>query len=89
MDENLAIYTEGKIRRWTGGRVTLVRESLIFRLAVLDWVGTSLMLLIITSLLLALQWGGITYPWSSGVIIGLFVAFACLIPIFVGMSLES
>lgn len=53
-----------------------------FRLAVLDWVGAILMLAVITCLVLPLQWGGITYPWSDGRVIGTFVAFGVLCVIF-------
>lgn len=41
----------------------------------------------ITMLLLALQWGGITYPWSSSVVIGLFVGAASGIAVFIPWQL--
>jgi hypothetical protein len=41
----------------------------------LDPLGTVIFLGSIVSLLLALQWGGQTLPWSSPTIIGLFVTF--------------
>ena len=37
-----------------------------------DWVGALLLVAGVSSLLLALSWGGTEYPWGSGVIIGLF-----------------
>lgn len=40
----------------------------------------------IVSLLLALQWGGSKYAWANGRIIALFVVFAVLISIFVGIQ---
>ncbi|KAJ7301500.1 major facilitator superfamily domain-containing protein [Mycena albidolilacea] len=42
----------------------------------IDSFGTLVFVPAITSLLLALQWGGSKYPWSSGLVIGLLVAFA-------------
>jgi hypothetical protein len=40
----------------------------------------------IICLLLALQWGGSKYPWSSWRIILLFVIFGILISIFIGIQ---
>ncbi|KAK9772824.1 putative Major facilitator superfamily (MFS) profile domain-containing protein [Seiridium cardinale] len=37
----------------------------------------------ITMLLLALQWGGVEYPWSSSVVVGLFVGFGVVFILFV------
>ena len=36
--------------------------------------------------LLALQWGGVTYPWNSGRIIGLFVTAGVLVVLFVALQ---
>lgn len=44
----------------------------------LDPVGNIFFLPAIVCLVLALQWGGSEYPWSSGRVIGLLVAFAVL-----------
>lgn len=38
----------------------------------LDWIGTLLCLGLITSLLLPLQWGGNTKPWSDPSVIACF-----------------
>ncbi len=38
----------------------------------IDWMGASLLGISVTSLLLATVWGGMTYPWGSSQIIGLF-----------------
>ncbi|MER7888660.1 MDR family MFS transporter [Micromonospora sp. NPDC094482] len=43
-----------------------------------DWVGAGLLVAGVSSLLLALSWGGNEYAWGSGVIIGLFAAGAVL-----------
>ncbi|KAF9266282.1 MFS general substrate transporter [Marasmius fiardii PR-910] len=52
-----------------------------------DTWGTVVFLPAIISLLLALQWGGTTYPWNNGRIIALFVVFGVLIAIFIGIQI--
>jgi len=42
----------------------------------IDFLGTLLIVLSVVSLLLGLSWGGSKYPWSSTIIILLFVGFA-------------
>jgi len=49
----------------------------------LDWIGAVLTLGAVTSLLLALQWGGNTKPWKDPTIIALFVSSGVLCIIFV------
>ncbi|MFU8854033.1 MDR family MFS transporter [Micromonospora sp. SL1-18] len=49
----------------------------------IDWLGAALLVAGVSSLLLALSWGGTQYAWGSGVIIGLFVAGAVLGALFV------
>jgi len=51
-----------------------------------DIYGTLVFLPMIVCLLLALQWGGAKYPWSNGRIIALFVVFAVLLVVFVGIQ---
>ncbi|KAK4126814.1 MFS general substrate transporter [Parathielavia appendiculata] len=53
----------------------LVQLSVLDRIKKIDWLGLVLFIPSIVSLLLALQWGGSTYPWRDGRIIGLFVVF--------------
>lgn len=48
------------------------------RAAEMDYVGTVLLMGGLTSFILAINWGGVTYPWSSGRIIGLFVTSGVL-----------
>lgn len=48
-----------------------------------DPFGTAVFMPAIICLLLALQWGGTRYPWSSGRIIALFVLFGVLIIPFI------
>jgi MFS family permease len=42
----------------------------------IDFLGAALVIVSAGSLMLALSWGGQTYPWSSPVILGLLAAFA-------------
>ncbi|MBX7269427.1 MFS transporter [Micromonospora sp. Llam7] len=49
----------------------------------IDWLGAMLLVAGVSCLLLALSWGGNTYPWGSGVVIGLLAAGAVLGVLFV------
>jgi hypothetical protein len=51
-----------------------------------DIYGTIVFLPAIISLLLALQWGGSTYPWGSGRIVALLVLFGVLIAVFIAIQ---
>ncbi|KAI1146051.1 major facilitator superfamily domain-containing protein [Nemania diffusa] len=57
--------------------------SIARKLAELDFVGTVSMIGSLVSLLIALQWGGATYPWSNGRIIALFTVAGVLAIVFV------
>ncbi|KAK9234809.1 major facilitator superfamily domain-containing protein [Lipomyces kononenkoae] len=57
------------------------------RMNQLDILGTVVFIPAIVCLLLALQWGGTTYPWANGRIIALFVLFGVLIAIFIGIQI--
>ncbi|KAJ7105879.1 major facilitator superfamily domain-containing protein [Mycena epipterygia] len=57
------------------------------RVALFDPLGTLVFIPGIVSLLLALQWGGSKFPWKSARIIALFVVFAVLISIFIGVQI--
>ena len=57
------------------------------RLEQFDPIGTTLFIPAVVCLLLALQWGGTTYPWSDGRIIALFVVFGLLIAGFIGVQI--
>ncbi|KAF3063478.1 putative HC-toxin efflux carrier TOXA [Daldinia childiae] len=52
--------------------------SLKEKMTKIDIVGSLIFIPSIVCLLLALQWGGSTYPWNDGRIIALFVIFALL-----------
>lgn len=57
------------------------------QLAQLDLLGEFFLLPSIICLLLALQWGGSTYPWSDGRIIALFVVFGVTFLAFIGTQI--
>ena len=53
------------------------------RISELDYIGPLLFVPGVTCLLLALEWGGVKYPWNSSILIGLFCGFAVLSLIWV------
>ncbi|KAH7342758.1 major facilitator superfamily domain-containing protein [Rhexocercosporidium sp. MPI-PUGE-AT-0058] len=53
------------------------------RILKLDLIGASILVPAVICLLLALQWGGSTYPWKNSRIIGLFVGFGLLTILFI------
>ena len=65
----------------------IAEGSIIAKLAQFDPLGTALFVPSIICLLLALQWGGTTYPWSDGRIIALFVLFGVLLIAFVAVQI--
>ncbi|KAL2857307.1 major facilitator superfamily domain-containing protein [Aspergillus pseudoustus] len=64
-------------------RAKTQRESPFKVIKSLDPLGTLLFVPAIVCLLLALQWGDVTYAWSNGRIIALFVLFGALLIAFV------
>ncbi|OCK78902.1 putative MFS toxin efflux pump [Lepidopterella palustris CBS 459.81] len=58
-------------------------KSYLDRIKELDLIGASILIPGIICLLLAVQWGGNTYPWNSSRIIGLFVGAGLLLPLFI------
>lgn len=52
------------------------------KLKELDFLGATFLISGIVSLLLALQWGGISLPWSNSKVWGCFLGFGILISIF-------
>lgn len=83
LDENVALFVERKFRRWTFGKWVPARTSIAFRTFALDYTGMALLLCLITCLVLALQWGGQKFAWSSPTIGGIFGCFGGLIILFV------
>jgi len=58
-------------------------ESKWRKWAALDWIGAALCLGFVTCLLLPLQWGGNTKPWTDRVVIALFCVFGVLFVAFI------
>ena len=65
------------------GQTTSAGKPLFARIQELDLLGASILVPAVVCLLLALQWGGSTYPWKNSRIIGLFVGFGALTLIFI------
>ncbi|KAK6528581.1 hypothetical protein TWF281_009820 [Arthrobotrys megalospora] len=61
--------------------------TLMERIKQLDPIGTAIFLPSMICLLLALQWGGTEYAWSSGRIVALLVIFAVTIIAFIGVQI--
>ncbi|RAH87284.1 MFS general substrate transporter, partial [Aspergillus japonicus CBS 114.51] len=55
----------------------------------MDPLGILTFLPAIICLLLALQWGGTTYPWANGRIISLFTVFGILLLCFIGLQVYA
>ena len=64
-------------------------KTFLSRIRELDLIGASVLIPAVICLLLALQWGGSTYPWRNSRIIGLFVGFGTLISIFIYTQLRQ
>lgn len=64
-----------------------VNESLQRQFIRLDPLGTLVFLPGVVCILLALQWGGVSYPWNNGRIIALFVVGGVLILVFIAIQL--
>lgn len=56
------------------------------KFAAFDIIGLLSFLPMIVCLLLALQWGGSEYPWSSGRVIALLAVFAVLLVVFIAIQ---
>jgi MFS family permease len=63
----------------TPATVKRIDATLKEKLLQMDFLGTGLVLGAALSLLLALQYGGVTHPWNSSVVIGLLVGFCVMV----------
>ncbi|KIW09810.1 hypothetical protein PV08_11911 [Exophiala spinifera] len=64
-------------------------SSLTFKekIAQIDLLGAFFLICAIVCLLLALQWGGTTYPWSNSKVWGCLLGFGLLIGVFTGIQI--
>jgi hypothetical protein len=62
------------------------KSSILHKLKNVDFIGTGLIVASVIALLLPTEWGGITYPWNSGIVIGLYFAGGVLTIIFLIME---
>ncbi|KAI2628590.1 major facilitator superfamily domain-containing protein [Hypoxylon sp. NC1633] len=60
----------------------LLKESVVEKLARVDWVSLTLLLSGFTMLLLAFQWAGIVYAWSDPKVCGLIVGGALTLALY-------
>lgn len=65
------------------------KTTLLAQLKQLDIVGICFFMSSMVSLMLALQWGGSKWPWSSPRIIGLLVTFGLLLVVFIIVELMT
>jgi MFS family permease len=66
---------------------TKTSTTLRSKLNQMDPVGTTLMLACVTCYILAMQYGGVSHPWNSSVVIGLIVGFVLILAVLVGWEL--
>jgi hypothetical protein len=59
------------------------------KLRQLDFPGAILLLGAISCLNLALQWGGIVYPWSDSKVFGCLIGFGLLLVVFLGLQFRG
>ncbi|CCT72579.1 related to major facilitator (MFS1) transporter [Fusarium fujikuroi IMI 58289] len=71
----------------TPAGVKVVDATLKEKLLQMDFIGTALVMGASLSLLLALQYGGVTHAWNSSVIIGLLVGFVLMIVTLIAVEL--
>ncbi|KAM0747337.1 MFS general substrate transporter [Meredithblackwellia eburnea MCA 4105] len=83
MSETLISDTRAKLAHGRLDDKITTPRSVVFRLVALDWVGTVLVLGAIACLVLALDWGGVTYAWSNPRIISLLIVSGILTASFI------
>lgn len=64
-----------------------VQATLKEKLLQLDLVGAALMMGLLISYILALQYGGQTHPWNSSIVVGLLVGFVAILAVFIAWEM--
>ena len=64
-----------------------VQATLKEKVLQMDFVGVVLMMGLLISYLLALQYGGQTHSWKSSVVIGLLIGFALMVLVFIAWEI--
>ncbi|KAG2186194.1 hypothetical protein INT43_002632 [Umbelopsis isabellina] len=62
------------------------KSSILEKLKRVDFIGTALIVCAVVALLLPTEWGGITYAWNSGIVIGLYCAGGVLTILFLALE---
>src|SRR4051794_8901287 len=71
----------------TPNHAAAAEATLKEKLLQLDFVGAALIIGLITSYLLALQYGGQTHAWNSSVVIGLLVGVVVILGVFIAWEI--
>lgn len=64
-----------------------LQATLKEKLLQMDLIGAALMMGLITSYILAVQYGGQTHPWNSSTVIGLLIGFVAILPVFISWEI--
>jgi len=59
------------------------QATLTEKILQLDLLGAALMMGLIITYVLALQYGGQTHPWKSSMVVGLLVGFVAILAVFI------
>lgn len=70
----------------TTGRID--KQSVLQRLATIDFIGVGLLCALFVCLLLALQWGGTTYAWSDSIVWGCLLGAGLMGCLFVVLQIR-
>ncbi|KAI9737410.1 MAG: hypothetical protein M1834_009564 [Cirrosporium novae-zelandiae] len=81
--ESTQTWVDERFQKVTRGKWKYQTDGWMGRTALIDFPGFFIVTCSLICLLLAIQWGGSTYPWNSATVIGLFVGFGAIMTAFV------